>query len=62
MRTSIFEHKFFADLIYYLMKPLEFLFWVILYSTERNPENRIAQQYLSAEDRNNLSLKLNKTV
>jgi len=57
---GIFEHKFFADLIYFLMKPLEFLFWVILYATERNPENRIAQQYLSVEDRNQIRFELKR--
>lgn len=35
-----------ADLIYLLMKPLEWLFLIVLYSCDVNPENRIAVQYL----------------
>ncbi|MGI6199764.1 MAG: DUF6688 domain-containing protein [Christensenellales bacterium] len=35
-----------ADLIYCLMKPLEWLFLLALYLTDAQPENRIALQYL----------------
>ncbi len=35
----------FADLIYFLMKPLEWLFLIVLYLVDANPENRIALQY-----------------
>lgn len=41
-----------ADIIYILMKPLEWLFLVVLYFTDVNPENRIAVQYM----RKNLSV------
>lgn len=41
-----FENKYISDTIYYLMKPLEWCFWVYLYLTDRQPENRIARQYL----------------
>lgn len=35
-----------ADLIYFLMKPLEWLFLLVLYLADPQPENRIALQYL----------------
>lgn len=35
-----------ADLIYLLMKPAEWLFLVIIYLHDQQPENRIALQYL----------------
>lgn len=34
-----------ADLIYFLMKPLEWFFLLVLYLVDRHPENRIALQY-----------------
>lgn len=34
-----------ADLVYYMMKPLEWLFLAVLYLVEEKPENRIAVQY-----------------
>lgn len=37
---------FAADLIYILMKPLEWIFLTALYLFDLNPENRIAKQYL----------------
>ena len=48
---SVFNNKFVADCIYILMKPLEFIFWITLYTLERNPENRIAKQYLKRENK-----------
>jgi hypothetical protein len=33
------------------MKPFEWFFLFTLYSFDRNPENRIAKQYLSYNDR-----------
>ena len=33
------------------MKPLEFFFILTLYTFDTKPENRIAQQYLSWQDR-----------
>jgi hypothetical protein len=38
--------KYRADFAYLLMKPVEFVFILFLYSVEANPENRIAAQYL----------------
>ncbi|WP_246579096.1 DUF6688 domain-containing protein [Alkaliphilus flagellatus] len=35
-----------ADIIYILMKPLEWLFIVFLYAIDQNPETRISSQYL----------------
>lgn len=37
--------KYTADLIYFLMKPLEWIFLFVLYTVDLNPENRIAVQY-----------------
>ena len=34
-----------ADLVYFLMKPLEYLFVIVLYAVEVHPEDRIAMQY-----------------
>lgn len=35
-----------ADVTYILMKPLEYIFVIVLYLFDKNPENRIAMQYL----------------
>ncbi|WP_324028187.1 hypothetical protein QSV08_09730 [Maribacter sp. BPC-D8] len=48
---SFFNNKFIADIVYVLMKPLEWFFLFTLYIFDQNPENRIAQQYLSLADR-----------
>ncbi len=37
--------KYLADTIYFLMKPLEWIFLLVLYIVDLNPENRIAVQY-----------------
>ncbi|WP_074904834.1 DUF6688 domain-containing protein [Paenibacillus algorifonticola] len=34
-----------ADVVYLLMKPLEWFFLTVLYTVDRNPENRIHRQY-----------------
>lgn len=52
---KVFNNKFFSDAIYFLMKPLEWLFLITLYLFDQNPENRIAQQYLNKSQR--LSIK-----
>ncbi|MEM1327971.1 MAG: DUF6688 family protein [Bacteroidota bacterium] len=49
-----FEKAWLSDVIYYLMKPLEWLFLLVLYTFDRQPEDRIARQYLSGEDRRTL--------
>lgn len=40
------KKKWAMDMIYYLMKPLEWLFLLVLYLVDRKPENRIAMQYI----------------
>lgn len=35
-----------ADMVYFMMKPLEWFFLLVLYLTDVNPENRIAMQYM----------------
>jgi len=37
--------KWSADVIYLLMKPLEWFFHIVLYTVDKNPENRIHVQY-----------------
>jgi hypothetical protein len=49
-----FDHAWVSDAIYILMKPLEWMFVLVLYMADRNPENRIAQQYLHREHRQEL--------
>lgn len=51
---GVFNNKYFADLIYLLMKPLEFFFWLTLYTFDKRPENRIARQYLAPSDRKSI--------
>ena len=46
---GIFTNKYVADLVYIMMKPLEWLFLVFLYLFDRQPENRIAKQYTDKE-------------
>lgn len=45
---GIFNNKFIADLVYVLMKPLEWCFLLVLYCFDKKPENRIARQYLGS--------------
>ncbi len=47
---GVFNNQYVADAVYILMKPLEWLFILVLYTFDRNPENRIALQYLRTED------------
>jgi len=42
---GVFGHKWVADLVYLLMKPLEWMFLITLYLADRRPEDRIAKQY-----------------
>lgn len=43
--ARLIHSKYAADLVYILMKPLEWIFLAVLYLTEVNPENRITIQY-----------------
>jgi len=47
----IFNNKWVSDAVYILMKPLELVFLVVLYTFDHKPENRIAMQYLKKIDR-----------
>lgn len=46
----VFNIKVVSDVVYILMKPLEWCFLLFLYSFDSKPENRIARQYLSKQD------------
>jgi hypothetical protein len=48
---KIFNNKLFSDIIYFLMKPLEYFFLFVLYLFDRKPENRIALQYVNRTER-----------
>lgn len=43
--AKLIHSKYIADLIYYFMKPLEWVFLIVLYLTDLHPEDRIALQY-----------------
>lgn len=49
---GVFNRKGVADFVYVLMKPAEWIFLIVLYLSDRNPENRIARQYLDTDARN----------
>jgi len=51
---GIFNNKYVADIVYILMKPLEWIFLFTLYCFDKNPENRIAKQYLKKEDKESI--------
>ncbi|QDI93031.1 hypothetical protein EPH95_06260 [Salicibibacter halophilus] len=44
--------KWTADITYLLMKPLEWLFLVVIYTVDKKPENRILMQYSELSKRN----------
>jgi hypothetical protein len=56
---NVFNNKYLADFIYFLMKPLELLFLLTLYTFDKRPENRISKQYLSPLDRQMINEKIN---
>ena len=43
--ARLIHSQYTADLVYFLMKPLEWVFLCVLYLTDAHPENRIAVQY-----------------
>jgi hypothetical protein len=59
---GIFNNKYVADAVYILMKPLEWFFILVLYTFDRNPENRIAQQYVSIEDTQRINGMMKKGI
>jgi hypothetical protein len=44
------KHRRFANILYVLMKPLEWFFLLWLYLADQKPETRIAKQYLPKKD------------
>ncbi len=51
----LFNNKFVSDTVYLLMKPLELVFLLTLYTFDHKPENRIASQYLSKSDKEKIN-------
>lgn len=47
----VFNKQWISDMVYVLMKPLEWLFVLTLYTFDKKPENRIALQYTQIEQR-----------
>lgn len=53
--AKLIHSPYAADAVYFLMKPLEWLFLIVLYLCDVRPENRIAVQYLPKRaDKKNL--------
>ena len=44
--AKMIRNKWQADVVYVIMKPLEWIFLLVLYSVDVHPENRIAVQYM----------------
>ncbi|WP_330365358.1 DUF6688 domain-containing protein [Butyrivibrio fibrisolvens] len=44
--AKLIRKKWQADIVYIIMKPLEWIFLLVLYSTDVHPENRIVVQYM----------------
>lgn len=51
----IFNIKIVSDFVYFLMKPLEIIFLLTLYTFDKKPENRIATQYLRRIDKEKIN-------
>lgn len=49
--AKLIHSQYTADFVYFLMKPLEWFFLIVLYLTDTNPENRIALQYTGKSPR-----------
>ncbi len=58
---DFFRIKWVCDVVYVLMKPLEWFFLLTLYIFDRKPENRIAKQYISHEHRISIENSLRKS-
>jgi hypothetical protein len=56
----LLDHKWVSDLIHLAMKPLEWLFLLVLYIFDRHPERRIAVQYLAADDRRRIAERMDQ--
>lgn len=44
--ARLIRRQWIADLVYFFMKPLEWIFLIVLYLTDVHPENRITVQYM----------------
>lgn len=44
--ARLIKSKWIADIIYIMMKPLEWIFLMVIYISDVHPENRIATQYM----------------
>ena len=44
--ARLIKSKWIADIIYIMMKPLEWIFLAVIYMSDVHPENRIATQYI----------------
>jgi len=51
----VFKNKIISDIVYLLMKPLELVFLLILYTFDKKPEDRIAKQYLTKNDKEKIN-------
>jgi len=51
---AVLGNSYTSDLVYLLMKPLEWVFVAVLYLADKRPEDRIAVQYLHRSDREKL--------
>lgn len=58
--AKMIHSTYMADLIYYLMKPLEWIFLIVLYLTDIAPENRIAMQYMPPQEAAKLCRKMRR--
>ena len=48
--ARLIKSKWIADIIYIVMKPLEWIFLAVIYMSDVHPENRIATQYMGKND------------
>ena len=44
--AKLIRSPYAADVVYFIMKPLEWLFLLVIYAVDVKPENRIAVQYM----------------
>lgn len=48
--ARLIKSKWIADIIYIMMKPLEWIFLMVIYMSDVHPENRIVTQYMGKND------------
>lgn len=51
---TVFDNQWVSDVVFIMMKPLEWFFLILLYLLDKKPENRIARQYLPPADQTKL--------